>query len=204
MTDSDLFRDDEDRSRFEERVRRDQARRINGQPDNRGLPTVRVVCAGRPEKATTHKLLDVAVFSTRPFDPDLGEWANWFWNRDLAVGGGRIHSTTRIREDLAKRQVTDAEVEAGWRPGLTEVTPKRHVGSADIGSTLHLKCAKCPNEGRMRAEFVTRVLDMFVVAPESVPAHLAPFLLLARRQVTLNALILLNTRPEFAAFRSSS
>lgn len=168
---------------------------INGWPDSRGLPTMRVVCEGRRDKGTGHKEYVVATFNAQPFDPSKGECGNWFWDSDAAVGGEARHDTTRLREQKAKRLVTEAEEARGWRPGLTEVEPKHHVGTTQSGGTLHLLCRRCGLDLRIKEAHLQEALDTVYLAGEGLPHDMAELAHLAGRKLPLPALIALRTRP---------
>lgn len=170
---------------------------IDGWPDHRGLPTVRVVCEGWPSKGTAHKETVVATFQCLPFDPSKGECGNWFWDQSVATGGGARHATTRLREDKSKRRVTDEEEERGWRPGFVEVGPKRFVASPDSRITVHLDCPRCSSDLHIKDAALQDVLDrMVTTTADDVGAELAPILHLGARKLPLPALIALQTQPK--------
>ena len=169
---------------------------INGWPDSRGLPTMRVVCEGRRDKGTAHPEYVVATFHAQPFDPNKGECGNWFWDSDVAVGGEARHDTTRLRESKAKRAVTEAEEERGWRPGLTEVTPKHYVGMTQSGNTMHLWCSRCKADLRIKEADLQEALDTVYLRGEVLPHDMAELANLAGRKLPLPALIALRTRPK--------
>jgi hypothetical protein len=170
---------------------------VNGWPDSRGLPTVRVVCEGWRDKGTAHKETVVATFWCFPFDPSKGECGNWFWDSDAAVGGEARHSTTRLREKKAKRRATEAEKAAGWRWEYVEATPKHHVGTTQTGGTLHLTCDRCPSDLHLKEASLQAALDAVLLAGvEDVGEDMAELLLLGARKLPLPALILLQTKPK--------
>jgi hypothetical protein len=175
----------------------DRVGMINGWPDSRGLPTVRVVCEGWPKKGTTHKETVIATFQCQPFDPAKGECGHWFWDEGAATGGGARHATTRLREDKAKRKVTKAEEDAGWRPGYVEVGPKHYVGTMQTGGTMHLRCPRCTSDLRLKEVTLQELLDRVLLAGvETVGADMAPLLAVGARKLPLPALISLQTKPK--------
>ncbi len=167
---------------------------INGWPDSRGLPTVKVVCEGRRDKGTEHAETVVATFACFPFDPSKGERGLWHWDQNVAVGGARRHATTRLREDRAKRAATEAERAGGWPWATVEASPKLYVGGMEDGQTLHLKCTRCPCDLRLKKESLQVVLDGVVLG--SLDDEAAELLHLAARKVSLPALIAVQTKPK--------
>ena len=185
----------------------DRVGMINGWPDSRGLPTIRVVCEGRRDKGTEHKETVVATFQCHPFDPSKGECGNWFWDSEAAVGGEKRHATTRLREVKAKRFVTPEEEAAGWRPGLAEVMPKRTVGMTGTGCMLHLQCprnvrapratfALCTSDLRLKEGRLQQILDDVLLAGAGLEPDMAALQQLAPRKISLPALIALQTKPK--------
>jgi hypothetical protein len=170
---------------------------INGWPDSRGLPTVRVICEGRRDKGTAHKETVLYTFQCFPFDPSKGECGNWFWDEGVATGGGARHATTRLREDKAKRKVTEAEEEHGFRPGYVEVGPRHSPGVMQSGGTMRLKCIRCPSDLHLKEARLQEVLDMVLLAGvEDVGEDMAALLAVGPRKLPLPALILLETKPK--------
>lgn len=171
---------------------------INGWPDSRGLPTIRVVCEGRRDKGTEHPETVVATFQCFPFDPSKGECGNWFWDANVATGGGKRHATTRIREeqDKARRRVTPEEEARGWRPGWVEVAPKLDVGMTQTGGTLHLQCPRCSSDLRLKEAKLQGVLDAVIVAGAGLDADMTQLLHVGARKLSLPALIALQTKPK--------
>lgn len=175
----------------------DRVQMINGWPDHRGVPTVRVVCEGWRDKGSAHKETVVATFWAMPFDPSKGECGNWIWDSDVAVGGEARHATTRLREEKAKRRVTAEEVERGWRPGYTEVQPKHHVGMTQTGGTMHLKCPRCTSDLRLKEATLQEALDRALLADVAdVGEGMETLLRLGARKLPLPALILWQTKPK--------
>lgn len=170
---------------------------INGWPDSRGLPTVRVVCEGWRAKGSEHKETVLATFQCYPFDPNKGECGAWFQDNDVAVGGGPRHDTTRLREEKAKRKATAEDRAAGWRWDSIEVTPKHHVGNMDdLSSTAHLKCDRCSSSDlHIKVEALQAALDKVLLAGDQLDDDMAELLRVGVRKLPLMALILMQTKP---------
>lgn len=169
---------------------------IDGWPDHRGVPVVRVVCEGWRDKGTEHDEWVVATFWAMPFDPSKGECGNWVWDSDVAVGGEARHATTRLRERKAKRRVTPEEVDRGARPGSVEVGPKHHVGMTQTGGTIHLKCRRCTSDLRIKEAHLQELLDKTLLAELAPDADLEALQRIGARKLPLPALILLKTKPK--------
>ncbi len=174
---------------------RDEVGYINGWPDNRGLPTIRVVCEGRRDRGTAHKELVIATFQCLPFDPATA-CGNWFWDMGVAVGGGPRDPVNRVRAEPARRLVTKHEEEAGWRPGWTEVTPKRHIGTMATGGTLRLTCPGCPADLPIKEATLQATLDAVLLAGEGLDEEAAELLRAAGRKLPLVGLIARQTKPK--------
>ncbi len=168
---------------------------INGYPDNRGLPTVRVVCEGRRDRGTGHEECVIATFGCGPFDP-RAECGNWFWDSDAAVGGGPRHPTTRLREDKSTRLATQAEKDAGWRWDVVEVEPKAHVGTLHTGGILHLACPRCSLDLRLREAALREYLDAVMKAELDLDDEAVALLQAAGRKLPLLGLIARQTKPK--------
>lgn len=168
---------------------------IDGWPDVRGLPTIRIVCEGRPETGRAHPETVVGTYKCHPFDPTKGERGEWFWDEDVATGGGARHPTTRARERKHKRKVTAAEEEQGWRPGYTDL-PKRSDGFIKADGTVRLKCPRCRCDLPLKEPALQETLNGFLLADEKAAGEMAELLHIAPRKISLLALIRLRTTPK--------
>ncbi|MCU1692978.1 MAG: hypothetical protein JWM64_2069 [Frankiales bacterium] len=169
---------------------------LNGNPDHRGNPTVRVVCEGRHDKGTHHKETVVATFYALPFDAAGGECGNWIWDSDASVGGGKRHHGTRMRGQKARRKTTEAEKDAGYRWDHIEVDPKVYVGMTGTGNTLHLYCPRCPLDLHLKEGALQECLDEFVAAEGRLQGDMAELQKAAGRKLPLVGLIARQTKPK--------